>query len=46
MFFLAATNRPDVLDDAILRPGRVDRAIYVPLPDRDTRQIFFFHDLS
>jgi transitional endoplasmic reticulum ATPase len=35
--FVAATNRPEVLDDAILRPGRVDRVVYVPHPDRETR---------
>ena len=35
---MAATNRRDVLDDALLRPGRFDRLIYVPLPDRTSRE--------
>lgn len=35
---LAATNRPDVLDPAILRPGRFDRQVMVPLPDREGRE--------
>ncbi|MCL5077115.1 MAG: AAA family ATPase, partial [Actinobacteria bacterium] len=35
---IAATNRPDQLDAAILRPGRFDRLIYVPLPDHQSRQ--------
>jgi cell division protease FtsH len=33
VIIIAATNRPDVLDPALLRPGRFDRQVYVPLPD-------------
>jgi cell division protease FtsH len=35
---LAATNRPDVLDKALLRPGRFDRRVYVPFPDMPSRE--------
>ncbi|CBZ54571.1 putative ATPase, AAA family domain-containing protein [Neospora caninum Liverpool] len=35
---IAATNRPDLLDAALLRPGRLDRLVYVPLPDREARR--------
>jgi cell division protease FtsH len=35
---LAATNRPEVLDAALLRPGRFDRQVVVPLPNRDERR--------
>ena len=35
---LAATNRPDILDPALLRPGRFDRQVVVPLPELDDRR--------
>jgi transitional endoplasmic reticulum ATPase len=38
---LAATNRPDMLDDALLRPGRLERHIYVPAPDPESRRKIF-----
>src|SRR5215211_5441409 len=41
---IAATNRPDIMDPALLRPGRFDRLLYVPPPDRDSRlQIIKIH---
>ena len=41
---IAATNRPDIIDAALLRPGRFDRILYVPPPDRDSRiQIIKIH---
>ena len=41
---IGATNRPDIVDPALLRPGRFDRLLYVPPPDRDSRvQILKIH---
>lgn len=38
ILLLAATNRPEVLDKALLRPGRISRRIVVPLPDEQGRR--------
>jgi proteasome regulatory subunit len=38
---LAATNRPDILDSALLRPGRFDRLVEIPLPSREGRKAIF-----
>jgi transitional endoplasmic reticulum ATPase len=41
---IGATNRPDIIDEALLRPGRFDRLLEVPVPDKDSRkQIFQIH---
>lgn len=43
---LAATNRPDLVDRSLLRPGRFDRLIYIPLPDIASRKEIFKINLS
>jgi transitional endoplasmic reticulum ATPase len=41
---IGATNRPDIIDEALLRPGRFDRILEVPIPDKEARkQIFQVH---
>ncbi|GLT65041.1 hypothetical protein SLA2020_374940, partial [Shorea laevis] len=41
VFVIGATNRPEIIDPALLRPGRLDQLIYIPLPDEESRyQIF------
>eukprot|EP01006_Ploeotia_vitrea_P045517 TRINITY_DN66947_c7_g9_i1.p1 TRINITY_DN66947_c7_g9~~TRINITY_DN66947_c7_g9_i1.p1 ORF type:complete len:803 (-),score=157.74 TRINITY_DN66947_c7_g9_i1:197-2554(-) len=37
VFIIGATNRPDILDPAIMRPGRLDQLVYIPLPDEKSR---------
>jgi len=37
LFFIGATNRPEILDEALIRPGRLDQLIYIPLPDQVAR---------
>merc|ERR1740121_1110792 len=41
VFVIGATNRPDILDSAVMRPGRLDQLIYIPLPDYDSRLSIF-----
>jgi len=44
VIIIAATNRPDIIDSALLRPGRFDRLLFVPPPDLEARkQIFKIH---
>ena len=41
VFIIGATNRPDIIDSALMRPGRLDQLIYIPLPDDGSRQSIF-----
>ena len=41
LFIIGATNRPDILDPGIMRPGRLDQLIYIPLPDKPSRVSIF-----
>ena len=41
VFVIGATNRPDIIDPAVIRPGRLDQLIYIPLPDLESRIAIF-----
>jgi len=41
VFIIGATNRPEIIDPALLRPGRLDQMIYIPLPDAESRKQIF-----
>jgi len=41
VFIIGATNRPDIIDSALMRPGRLDQLIYIPLPDEKSRLSIF-----
>lgn len=45
LFIIGATNRPDILDPGIMRPGRLDQLIYIPLPDKPSRISIFKSNL-
>ncbi len=46
VIIVAATNRPDLLDRSLLRPGRFDRLVYIPMPDKIARRKIFEINLS
>lgn len=46
IFVIATSNRPDKIDPAVLRTGRIDKQIYVPLPDWQARHDMFLHHLK
>merc|ERR1712216_556307 len=41
VFIIGATNRPDIIDSALMRPGRLDQLVYIPLPDEKSRLSIF-----
>lgn len=46
IFVIATSNRPDMIDPAVLRTGRIDKMIYIPMPDKTARKEMFSLHLS
>lgn len=46
IYVIAATNRPDSIDSVVMRTGRIDEKIYIPMPDVDTRAHLFRYELN
>ncbi|MBR3302890.1 MAG: ATP-binding protein [Bacteroidales bacterium] len=46
VFVVATTNRPDKIDSAVLRTGRMDLQVYIPMPDQKCREAMFAHHLK
>ena len=46
IYIIVATNHPDMIDDAVLRAGRIDEKIYIDMPDSSTRESLFRYELS
>ena len=42
---IGTSNRPDRIDPAVLRTGRIDKLIYIPLPDKEARKLLFVFQL-
>ena len=45
IFVIGTSNRPDRIDPAVLRTGRIDKLIYIPLPDKEARKLLFVFQL-
>lgn len=46
IFVIATSNRPDMIDPAVLRTGRIDKLVFIPMPDKDARREMFKLHLS
>ena len=46
IFVMGSTNRPDLMDPAVLRAGRLEKLVYVPMPDKAAREALFQHELK
>ena len=46
IFVIATSNRPDMIDPAVLRTGRIDKLVYIPMPDKEARREMFKLHLS